>query len=107
MTLRTLTEDQVMVNRATPLSAMTADRDGTNSDSKGVDGGSDADQGSDADAGDHDGSGGEQDADSSDRGTSDHSADSDSGSHDRSESGSTTTTPRAPDSSDRAPSQPR
>ena len=87
MTLKTLTEDQVVVIRDAPVVAVGVAR------GKGVDGGSDADKGND------DGSG--------DRGDSDHSADADSGPHDRSESGSTTTTPIAPDSSDRAPSQPR
>lgn len=86
MTLKTLTEDQVVVTRDMPGAS-------SSGSPKGVDGGSDADQGT---------GGG-----SSDRGTSDHSADSDQGPHDESESGSTTTTPTAPDSSDRAPSQPR
>ena len=91
MTLKTLSEDQVVVSRVTPPVSMGFASGGSNP--KGVDGGSDADQGTDAG--------------SSDQGTSDHSADSDSGRHDTSESGSTTTTPIAPDSSDRAPSQPR
>ncbi len=82
MASKTLTEDQVVVARSSG--------DGN---PKGTSGGSDADQ--------------EKHGGTSDRGTSDHSADSDQGSHDESESGSTTNTPVAPDSSDRAPSQPR
>lgn len=87
MTLKTLTEDQVVVTHDVPTTPV-----GRSGGPKGADGGSDADQGS----GDS----------SSDRGTSDHSADSDSSNRDSGESGSTTT-PVGPDSSDRAPSQPR
>ncbi len=88
MALKTLTEDQVVVIRDAPVRSVGPGA----SSAKRVDGGSDADSGT----------GGS----SSDRGTSDHSADSDSSTRDRGESGSTTT-PTAPDSSDRAPSQPR
>jgi len=104
MASKTLTEDQVVVNRGGSAQVRASDR--AQSSAKGVDGGSDADNSDDADGSDR-GSDGETDADSSDRNVSDHSADSDSGPHDRSESGSTTTTPNVSDSSDRGPSQPR
>jgi hypothetical protein len=94
MTLKTLTDDQVVVRRETQAVALGR----ADADPKGVDGGSDADKRTVPDQ--------ETDADSSDRGVSDHSADSDSTDHDSGESGSTTT-PQAPDSSDRGPSQPR
>ena len=90
MALKTLTEDQVVVIRDAPVRSVGAS--GASGSAKGTDGGSDADPGT----------GGT----SNDRGTSDHSADSDSSTRDRGESGSTTT-PTAPDSSDRAASQPR
>ncbi len=93
MTLKTLTDDQVVVSRDARVGAVRLD--GRGSDAKGVDGGSDAD------SSDHG-----TDSDSSDRGQSDHSADSDSSDYGTGESGSTTT-PIGPDSSDRAPSQPR
>ncbi len=87
MTLKTLTDDQVVVSRDALIGGVRLD--GRGSDAKGVDGGSDADssdQGTDSDSSDQG-----RDSDARDRGQSDHSADSDSSDYGTGESGSTTT----------------